>query len=151
MRRSIAVFVIHQPDDRRNKAGRKPPIPASGRRRGKRKVFWTANPFPSGLQLVIVVPARNLLEGPEIIVIPHHNLHRVSFSLRSWRYCVDARLKFWRRSRVPKKGSREEAVGISRGFIRYFQDKNRPFLDDFQAHLGQFSCLSQQNWYIDCG
>ena len=24
-------------------------------------------------------------------------------SLRSWRYCVGARLKFWRRSRVPKK------------------------------------------------
>ena len=31
-------------------------------------------------------------------------------SLRSWRYCVGARLKFWRRSRVPKKGSRDEAV-----------------------------------------
>ena len=30
-------------------------------------------------------------------------------SLRSWRYCVGARLKFWRRSRVPKKGSRDEA------------------------------------------
>ena len=28
------------------------------------------------------------------------------FSLRSWRYCVGARLKFWRRSRVPKKGSK---------------------------------------------
>ena len=25
-------------------------------------------------------------------------------SLRSWRYCVGARLKFWRRSRVPQKG-----------------------------------------------
>ena len=35
-------------------------------------------------------------------------------SLRSWRYCVGA--KFWRRSRVPKKGSRDEAVDISRGF-----------------------------------
>ena len=35
-------------------------------------------------------------------------------SLRSWRYCVGARLKFWRRSRVPKKGSRDEAV--ERGF-----------------------------------
>ena len=32
-------------------------------------------------------------------------------SLRSWRYCVGARLKFWRR-RVPKKGSRDEAVEI---------------------------------------
>ena len=31
-------------------------------------------------------------------------------SLRNWRYCVGARLKFWRRSRVPKKGSRDEAV-----------------------------------------
>ena len=29
---------------------------------------------------------------------------------------MGARLKFWRRSRVPKKGSRDEAVGISRGF-----------------------------------
>ena len=26
-------------------------------------------------------------------------------SLRRWRYYVGARLKFWRRSRVPKKGS----------------------------------------------
>ena len=43
-------------------------------------------------------------------------------SLRSWRYCVGARLKFLRRSGVPKKGSRDEAVevllswSISRGF-----------------------------------
>ena len=34
-------------------------------------------------------------------------------SLRSWRYCVGARLKFWLRSRVPKKGSRDEAVEIA--------------------------------------
>ena len=33
-------------------------------------------------------------------------------SLRSWRYCVGARFKFWRRSRVPKKGSRDEAIEI---------------------------------------
>ena len=33
-------------------------------------------------------------------------------SLRSWRYCVGAVLKFWRRSRVPKIGSRDEAVEI---------------------------------------
>ena len=26
----------------------------------------------------------------------------------SWRYCVGARLKFWWRSRVPKRGSRDE-------------------------------------------
>ena len=37
-------------------------------------------------------------------------LHYFLPSLRSWRYCVGARLKFWRRSRVPKKGSRDEAV-----------------------------------------
>ena len=30
-------------------------------------------------------------------------------SLRSWQYCVGARLKFWWRSRAPKKGSRVEA------------------------------------------
>ena len=29
---------------------------------------------------------------------------------------MGARLKSWQRSRVPKKGSRDEAVGISRGF-----------------------------------
>ena len=34
-------------------------------------------------------------------------------SLRSWRYCVGARLKFWRRSRLPKKGSRDEAVCLA--------------------------------------
>ena len=36
----------------------------------------------------------------------HENEKR---SLRSWRYCVGARLKFWPRSHVPKKGSRDEA------------------------------------------
>ena len=34
----------------------------------------------------------------------------VRFSLRSWRYCVGASLKFWQRCRVPKSGSRHEAV-----------------------------------------
>ena len=53
-------------------------ILASGRR-GKRKVFWTANPFLAGLQNLFIAPARNLLEGPEIIVIAHHCLHRVPF------------------------------------------------------------------------
>ena len=31
-----------------------------------------------------------------------HMLHMCS--LRSWQYCVGARLKFWQQSRVPKKG-----------------------------------------------
>jgi len=40
-----------------------------------------------------------------------------NFSLRSWRYCVGARLKFWRRSRVPKKGVGTRRLKcISRGF-----------------------------------
>ena len=34
-------------------------------------------------------------------------------SLRSWRYCVGARLKFWRRSRVPKQGNRDEVVFLA--------------------------------------
>ena len=36
----------------------------------------------------------------------------LALSQRSWRYYVGARLKFWRRSRVPKKGSRDETVEI---------------------------------------
>ena len=38
-------------------------------------------------------------------------------SLRSWRYCVGARLRFWRRSRVPKKGSRCAGYSKYRGFL----------------------------------
>ena len=34
-------------------------------------------------------------------------------SLRSWRYCVGAKLKFWRRSRVPKKGSKWDLFPLS--------------------------------------
>ena len=37
---------------------------------------------------------------------PCHFCH----SQRSWRYCVGARLKFWRRSRVPRKGSRDRQL-----------------------------------------
>ena len=47
---------------------------------------------------------------------------RYTLSLRSWRYCVGARLTFWRWSRVPKKGSRDEAVEIPpAGKPRYFE------------------------------
>ena len=47
--------------------------------------------------------------------IVQHTLLSVknSHSLLSWRYYVGARLKFWRRSRVPKKGSRDEAVFLA--------------------------------------
>ena len=40
------------------------------------------------------------------------SLDKALCSLRSWRYCVGAGFKFWRRSRVPKKGRRDEAVEI---------------------------------------
>ena len=43
-------------------------------------------------------------------VLNQSNENTRLYSLRSWRYCVGARLKFWQRSRVPKKGSRDEAV-----------------------------------------
>ena len=39
-----------------------------------------------------------------------HFISRYLVACVTWRYCVGARLKFWRRSRVPKKGSRDEAV-----------------------------------------
>ena len=48
-------------------------------------------------------------EDQRLTVFPKTNLRKrrtwILSSLRSWRYCVGARLKFWRRSRVPKKGS----------------------------------------------
>ena len=47
-----------------------------------------------------------------LLLGPRFNSYLVS--LRSFRYCVGARLKFWRRSRVPNHGSL--AGGISRGF-----------------------------------
>ena len=37
---------------------------------------------------------------------------RQANSLCSWRYCLGAWLKFWRRSRDPKKGSEDEAFEI---------------------------------------
>ena len=61
--------------------------------------------------------------------------NRVSHaSLRSWRYCVGARLKFWRRSRVPKKRSRDEAVEI--GTISGRWSGNEPALLPDQSLLG---------------
>ena len=55
-------------------------------------------------------PAGKILNFPNLAgkILNFPNL-----SLRGWRYCVGARLKFWRRSRVPKKGSRDEAVFLA--------------------------------------
>ena len=55
-------------------------------------------------------------KGPHFCLTSDKITFRLIDSLRSWRYCVGAKLKFWRRSRVPKKRSRDEAVVISRGF-----------------------------------
>ena len=74
---------------------------------------------------------------------------------------MGARLKFWRRSRVPKKGSRDEAVEISRGFAaldgsavkshstttQYRQLRRLPLRPYFSAqskeaaHCGRFGAL----------
>ena len=50
---------------------------------------------------------------------PSLNLPTTRLNKSSWRYCVAARLKFWRRSCVPKKGSRDEALEISRSFAAH--------------------------------
>ena len=63
-------------------------------------------------------------------------------SLRSWRYCVGARLKFWRRSRVPKKGNRDEAVGIG-GW--YFSRLRRSWLLRRQISLDYITTAPRQN------
>ena len=42
-------------------------------------------------------------EKEDIVVLEYLVVFSSFLSLRSWRYCVGARLKFWRRSRVPKK------------------------------------------------
>ena len=46
---------------------------------------------------------------------------RVFTSLRSWRHCLGARLKFWRRSRDPKKG-----VGTRR--LNFYFSRLTPFV-----------------------
>ena len=51
-----------------------------------------------------------IFTGPFLNRFFSEGLSKRPDSLRSWRYCVGAKLKFWRRSRVPEKGSRDEAV-----------------------------------------
>ena len=47
-------------------------------------------------------------------------------SLRSWRYCVGARLKFWRRSRVPKK---DQKKGVGTRLLKYRLPENPGILN----------------------
>ena len=53
------------------------------------------------------------------------------YSLRSWRYCLDARLKFWRRSHNPKKEVGDEAfeMPISPGLRRSWRLRHQISLD----------------------
>ena len=55
------------------------------------------------------LPQGSLFDIPQA----NHYEYQQRGSLRSWQYYVVARLKFWRRSRVPKKGSRDEAVFLA--------------------------------------
>ena len=64
-------------------------------------------------------------------------------SLRSWRYCVAARLKFWRRSCVPKKGSRDEALEISRGFAAH----DGSGVKSYSTILQRFHCQISLDYY----
>ena len=53
------------------------------------------------------------------------------YSLRSWRYCLGARLKFWRRSHNPKKGVGDEAfeIPISPGLRHSWRLRHQISLD----------------------
>ena len=53
------------------------------------------------------------------------------YSLRSWRYCLGARLKFWRRSHNPKKEVGDEAfeMPISPGLRRSWRLRHQISLD----------------------
>ena len=65
---------------------------------------------------------------------------RTNFSLRSWRYCVGARLKFWRRSRDPRKGV---------GTLRY-QCKGYLFHSSgIGKGFGNLSFRSVRTWIIE--
>ena len=62
------------------------------------------------------LPMFNKYTGALIYLCLTHAANTLGYSLRSWQYCVGARLKFWRQSRVPKKGSRDAAVKIPPDF-----------------------------------
>ena len=60
---------------------------------------------------------------------------RTNYSLRSWRYCVGARLKFWRRSRDPKKGvGTLRYEGIPFSFFRYWKGFRKSVISVSSEH-----------------
>ena len=81
------------------------------------KVTISSHPVKCNL----VMTSRRWLRVSHVLFLPstvfkftfRNSEIQFKLSLRSWRYCVGARLKFWRRSRVPKKGSRDEAVFLA--------------------------------------
>ena len=62
-----------------------------------------------GYNLIIILFSRRIHNSKT----DFNDINFLAFSLRSGRYCVGAILKFWRQSRVPKKGSRDEAGGFA--------------------------------------
>ena len=64
-------------------------------------------------------------------------------SLLSWRYCVGARLKFWRRSRVPKKGSRDDYSTILQRLRRQISPDYYTIPPATQASLGYDKRISE--------
>ena len=75
------------------------------------KADWPTNKVWTPETIIYVTFFENYNNGNLIFfllesVIMHKRWKPTCFfcSLRGWRYCVGARLKFWRRSRVPKKG-----------------------------------------------
>ena len=81
------------------------------------KVTISSHPVKCNL----VMTSRRWLRVSHVLFLPsmvfkftfRNSEIQFKLSLRSWRYCVGARLKFWRRRRVPKKGSRDEAVFLA--------------------------------------
>ena len=64
-------------------------------------------------------------------------------SLRSWRYCVGARLKFWRRSRVPKKGTGDDYSTILQRLRRQISPDYYTIPPATQASLGYDKGISE--------
>ena len=64
-------------------------------------------------------------------------------SLRSWRYCVGARLKFWWRSHVPKKGSRDDYSTILQRLRRQISPDYYTIPPATQASLGYDKGISE--------
>ena len=64
-------------------------------------------------------------------------------SLRSWRYCVGSRLKFWWRSRVPKKRNRDEAVDAASPLVKAPPSNLTRLLHNTASYAGYADRISE--------